>query len=88
MEAVKYNYGETPEEAAKQRLESMVLGGDVDRHEKLEVILAHDFDNLLTVLDALGDYGVNGGSDGLDDKYHAGRNLRISILAALGIDES
>ncbi|WP_281783739.1 hypothetical protein [Sinimarinibacterium flocculans] len=92
-----YPFGETPEEVIRERLEWFFDSVIIDRRDSfapcppiLNGNTTHPDgrDDLLTVLDALRVAAATGEPDGSDTMIgDRSQDLRISILAALGIDE-
>lgn len=104
MDAPKYNYGETPEEVIgetpftdgllrREWISDRIDGLTADQIDQFEsatdgyVIQQLNLRDLLTVLDALliGSGDITAHGHDLTNRCEA---LRISILAALGIEES
>lgn len=99
METLKYNYGETLEEVIRERVEGLAYVV-VDKHDG-HWLYGGATDHLLTVLNdfktasetyaerkrSCAAAGEHGSASGWLKREQRSRNLRISILAALGIDE-
>lgn len=102
METIKYPFGETPEEVIRERVPQLAMS-IWQHEKGTTVSLAKDFrpDDLLTVLNdfktasetyaerkrSCAAAGEHGSASGWLKREQRSRNLRISILAALGIDE-
>jgi hypothetical protein len=100
METRTYNYGETPAEVIRNAHDTRFTPHDLEVNIKHEndmppwervLCVLPDTDDLLTLLDALnvaheatrGEY-----ERGIDQPHLGYAELRISILAALGIEEA
>jgi hypothetical protein len=84
METLTYNYGETPNAVIRERAEW------IERTDPTFVIVGGDrsVDDLLTVLDALAEPPMSVAALMRPAVATQRRDLRISILSALGIEEA